>query len=128
MKKDKVFPQPEIAASVMMRRTSFSNWELLQISSHVPRTCSCSASTISCLWLGTTKLITYDWSLENRYNESTNVARSTIREKEIQLQTEKRRAGRKNALKCFCLLLHLEKKFNSSQSETSGRNSFRRSA
>jgi len=55
---------PEIAASVMMRRTSFSIWELLHISSHVPLTCICSASTISCLWLGTTKLITYDWSLK----------------------------------------------------------------
>ncbi|TNN30625.1 hypothetical protein EYF80_059222 [Liparis tanakae] len=59
-----------MAASVMMRRTSFSIWELLHISSHVPLTCSCSASTISCLWLGTTKLITYDWSLEVEHSRA----------------------------------------------------------
>lgn len=54
-----------IAASVMMWRTSFSIRELLQISSHEPFICICSARAISCLWLGTTKLITYDWSLNN---------------------------------------------------------------
>lgn len=51
----------------MMRRTSFSIWELLQISSHVPLTCICSATAISCLWFGTTKLITYDWSLKDEH-------------------------------------------------------------
>ena len=63
----KAFSLPEIAASVMMRRTSFSIWELLQISSHVPLTCICSATAISCLWFGTTKLITYDWSLKDEH-------------------------------------------------------------
>lgn len=54
---------PATAASVMMRRTSFSIWELLQSSSQVPFTSICFAKVISCFWLGTTKLITYDWSL-----------------------------------------------------------------
>lgn len=47
----------------MMRRTSCSMWELLQSSSQVPFTSICFAKVISCFWLGTTKLITYDWSL-----------------------------------------------------------------
>lgn len=38
-------------------------WELLQSSSQVPFTSICFAKVISCFWLGTTKLITYDWSL-----------------------------------------------------------------
>lgn len=49
----------------MMRRTSFSIWELLQSSSQVPFTSICFAKLINCFWLGTTKLITYDWSLWN---------------------------------------------------------------
>lgn len=49
---------PAIAASVMMRRTSFSTWELLQSSSQVPLSSICFAKVINCFWLGTTKLIT----------------------------------------------------------------------
>lgn len=83
------FPLPAIAASVMMRRTSFSIWELLQISSQVPLTSICSAITISCLWLGTTKLITYDWSLKNDQKESTRLVFFINTEREIQLGLQK---------------------------------------
>lgn len=57
---------PDRAASVMMRRTSLSMSGLLQISSQLPRNPLCSASAINCFWLGTTKPITYDWSLGRR--------------------------------------------------------------
>lgn len=47
----------------MMRSTSFSIWELLHSSSQVPLTSISFARVINCFWLGTTKLMTYDWSL-----------------------------------------------------------------
>lgn len=83
------FLQPAIAASVMMRRTSFSIWELLQISSQVPLTCICSASAISCRWLGTTKLITYDWSLRNDHKSVHMFSFFIISEREIKLWLQK---------------------------------------
>lgn len=54
---------PVTAASVMTRRTSLSMTGLLHTSSQDPRTPFCTANTVSCFWLGTTKLMTYDSSL-----------------------------------------------------------------